>query len=114
MVKDLFILDHNSQYLQKAKESKGKTANRGGKASTSAANDGIITDMKAHLRTVKPPKHSTTPLSKQIKVMSCNRLGVLSWKTQQSRHYAERLIIQTKCAHNPYLEALYLPYKSKT
>ena len=55
--------------MQKAKDAKSKTANRGAKASSSAPNgDAPILDMKSHLRTVKAPTHSAVPLSKQIKV----------------------------------------------
>ena len=46
--------------MQKAKAS--KAAGKGKKA------DAPITDMKAHLRTVAPPRKSSVPLSKQVKV----------------------------------------------
>ena len=47
-----------------------KAAGKGKKA------DAPITDMKAHLRTVAPPRKSSVPLSKQVKVDFC-RLEML-------------------------------------
>ena len=78
--------------MQKAKEAKAKSGNRGSKASASGGSEGgPIGDLKSHLRTVTVSKASSTPLSKQIKVQT--KSLVLACSVKYLCHHREECLL---------------------